>query len=146
VQAVANCGGLYYNKCRWFREHKGPLEHPSEWGFALTFPGEYGRYGSIGISLVLTTAVYIYLGYRVGTWLDDRWQSAPVGMVSGIVLGMVLSVLSLVKEVMVLQRSQEASARPGKGQARARDREKENFPEGEDSLERDGSPTGKDGR
>ena len=107
--------------------------------------GDYGRYGSIGISLVLTTAVYLYLGYRAGTWLDERWQTAPVFMVLGIVLGMVLSMLSLVKEVMALQRS-GAGSRPGGGHARVRDREKENFPEGDDPSLRGGSPPGKDER
>jgi len=107
--------------------------------------GDYGKYGSIGISLVLTTAVYLYLGYRAGTWLDERWQTAPVGMVLGIVLGMVLSMLSLVKEVMSLQRS-GGSTRPGGGHAHVRDREKENFPEGDDPRDKAGSPAGKDDR
>ena len=39
--------------------------------------GEYGKYASLGISLVLTTAVYLFLGYRVGTWLDGRWGTEP---------------------------------------------------------------------
>lgn len=112
----------------------------------MTFPGEYGRYGSIGISLVLTTAVYIYLGYRAGTWADERWQTAPVGMVLGIVLGMVLSMLSLVKEVMALQRSGRSSQRSAGGSARVRDRENENFPEGDGPPGPGGSPAGKDGR
>ncbi|HLT58594.1 MAG TPA: AtpZ/AtpI family protein [Limnochordales bacterium] len=112
----------------------------------LRFPADYGRYGTIGISLVLTTGVYIYLGYRVGTWLDERWQTAPVCMVLGIVLGMVLSMLSLVKEVMALQRTGPSSTRSGEERARVRDSENENFPEGDDPRDRNGSPAGKDGR
>lgn len=117
----------------------GPLAYPGSGGLALRGAGDYGRYGSIGISLVLTTAVYIYLGYRAGTWLDERSQTAPVFMVLGIVLGMVLSMLSLVKEVMALQRS-GAESRPGGGHTRVRDREKENFPEGDDPSSGTDSP------
>jgi len=136
---------VYYNKCRWFRERRGPLANPDSGGLALRGAGDYARYGSIGISLVLSTAVYIYLGYRAGTWLDERWQTAPVFMVLGIVLGMVLSMLSLVKEVMALQRSGPGS-RPGGGHTRVRDREKENFPEGDGPSARGGLPPGKDER
>ena len=36
--------------------------------------GEYGKYASLGISLVLTTAVYLFLGYQAGTWLDGAGE------------------------------------------------------------------------
>ena len=67
--------------------------------------GDYARYGSIGISWVLTTAVYLYLGYRAGQWLDNRFGTAPVFFVLGMVMAIGLSLLTLTKDVMALDRA-----------------------------------------
>jgi len=90
--------------------------------------GEYGKYASLGISLVLTTAVYLFLGYRVGTWLDGRWGTEPTFMVVGIVLGMFLSLVSMVKELIMLTRKAPASGQEHEQDPSARDSEKKNFP------------------
>ena len=90
--------------------------------------GEYGKYASLGISLVLTTAVYLFLGYRAGTWLDGRWGTEPTFLIVGIVLGMILSVVSMVKELMMLERSRTAPGRKDVTDPSARDSEKKNFP------------------
>ncbi|MBO8142653.1 MAG: AtpZ/AtpI family protein [Firmicutes bacterium] len=108
--------------------------------------GDYGRYASLGISWVLATAVYLYLGYRAGRWLDGRLGSEPVFFVLGIVLGMVLSMLSLVKEVVALQQPGGISAPPGGKRGSGRDRENGNFPEGDPRPRQGGSPPGKDDR
>ena len=90
--------------------------------------GEYGKYASLGISLVLTTAVYLFLGYRAGTWLDGRWGTEPTFLIVGIVLGMILSVVSMVKELMMLRASRDRPrARKTNGPV-GRDSEKKNFP------------------
>lgn len=108
--------------------------------------GEYSKYASLGISLVLTTAVYLFLGYRAGIWLDARWETAPTFMVVGIVLGMVLSVVSLVKELLVLTKPGEASATPSDKIAHAPDSEKNNFPKGGGVSGRGATSKGKDER
>lgn len=108
--------------------------------------GEYGKYASLGISLVVTTAVYLFLGYRAGVWLDDRWGTEPVFLLVGIVLGMVLSVVSLVKELFALERSSRTSRRPEGGETYARDSEKKNFPKGDDFSGEQSTSKGKDER
>jgi F0F1-type ATP synthase assembly protein I len=43
----------------------------------------YGRYGSLGIELILSMAV----GYYVGRWLDGRLATAPWLALAGFVVG-----------------------------------------------------------
>jgi len=66
--------------------------------------GDYAKYGSLGISLAVTTAIYLFLGYRGGLWLDQRLGTEPVFLLLGIVLGMVLSLVSFAKEILALAR------------------------------------------
>lgn len=80
----------------------------ARWRFAVGF-GDYARYASLGISLVVTTAIYLYLGYRGGLWLDRRFGTEPVFFVLGIVLGMILSLVSFAKELLALARDRRKS-------------------------------------
>ena len=92
---------------------------------------DYGKYATLGISWVLTTAVYLYLGYRGGAWLDARFDTTPIFFVVGILLGMLLSVGTLVKELQAL--TGEGRKRPrgdGAGVKNDRVREKNNMSEG----------------
>lgn len=85
---------------------------------------DFGRYGSIGISWVLTTAVYLYLGFKGGTYLDERLKSAPVFLIAGLLLGIGLSLRSLVAELLAI--TNELNKRDDQGIRRAQDREKSN--------------------
>lgn len=66
--------------------------------------GDYARYGSMGISWVLLTLAFLYVGYRGGSWLDGRLGLYPVCTVLGVVAGVVLSVVLLIKQVVELER------------------------------------------
>jgi hypothetical protein len=63
---------------------------------------EYARYGSVGISWVLVTTIYTYMGYAGGNWLDRRFGTAPLFLVAGLLLALALSLRSLVVEVLAL--------------------------------------------
>lgn len=112
--------------------------------------GDYGKYASMGISWVLTTAVYLYGGYRGGEWLDARWQTKPIFLIVGILIGTAMSVMTLVKELLVLTDAQKSGERSDTGSKTARDSEKNNFPEGKGAsdVEHDAEPgeRGKKGR
>lgn len=86
--------------------------------------GEYAKYATLGISLVVTTAVYLFLGYRAGTWLDERWGTEPIFLLVGIVLGMVMSMASFAKELMAVERARKPSAQNDDEDADAGDSEK----------------------
>lgn len=45
----------------------------------------------------ISFAVLIYVGYRVGTWLDAKWKSAPLMLFLGIVLGATLGMWQLIR-------------------------------------------------
>jgi Putative F0F1-ATPase subunit Ca2+/Mg2+ transporter len=50
-------------------------------------------------SMGMTIAACEGLGVFLGIWADDRFRSAPAGLIIGIVLGSVVAVLSVVKQV-----------------------------------------------
>jgi len=85
---------------------------------------DFARYGSIGISWVLTTSIYLYLGYKAGTYLDQRLESSPLFLLLGIVLAIGLSFRALISEILAL--TQEADERKRRGERPARDRENGN--------------------
>jgi hypothetical protein len=65
---------------------------------------ELGRYGAVGIDLVL--AILICAG--VGHWLDQRyWHGHDYGMVTGFFLGLAVGVQSLVRTARRMQRDIE---------------------------------------
>lgn len=85
---------------------------------------EYAKYGSIGISWVLSTSIYLYLGYKGGTYLDERLDSAPVFLLAGLVLAIGLSLRTLVSEILAV--TNEIAHRQQKQGVRGQDREKSN--------------------
>lgn len=109
--------------------------------------GQYGKYATIGISWVVTTAVYLFLGYRVGNWLDARWGTAPIFFVVGLLFGMILSVMTLVKELLALTDAGVVGRRDDAGNNNGRDSEKNNFPKGvgPDEGESNGRAQGRNG-
>lgn len=85
---------------------------------------EFGKYGSIGISWVLTTSVYLYLGFRGGAYLDEKLKSAPLFLIAGLLLGIGLSLRSLIAELLAI--TAELSTKRNRASQRAPDREKSN--------------------
>jgi membrane protein DedA with SNARE-associated domain len=68
---------------------------------------KYIRYSSIGITWVLSTIVYMYLGYVGGNRLDQSLGTAPVFFVFGILAGAALSFVSLILKVRRLSTEHE---------------------------------------
>lgn len=85
---------------------------------------DFAKYGSIGISWVLSTSIYLYLGYKGGTYLDERFESAPVFLLIGLVVAIGLSFASLMAEILAL--AKETSKRQPPSDGHALDREKRN--------------------
>ena len=73
---------------------------------------------------MLSTSIYLYLGYKGGTYLDSRFESAPVFLLVGLVLGIGLSFASLMSEILAL--TKQTSKRQHAPDAQALDREKSN--------------------
>ncbi|HEX6972316.1 MAG TPA: AtpZ/AtpI family protein [Limnochordia bacterium] len=71
---------------------------------------------ALGTSWVFATAVYFYLGYRAGMWLDARWGTEPFMLVAGLFLAVVLSLVTLIKETLTLAGT-SAGAKGGKPRA-----------------------------
>lgn len=70
---------------------------------------DYAKYGSIGISWVLATSVYFYLGYKGGTYLDARFNTAPIFLLAGLLGGMALSFRMLIAEILeIVAKSKQA--------------------------------------
>lgn len=74
---------------------------------------DYAQYGSVGISWVMVSLVYVYLGYRGGGWLDERLGTAPVFMLLGLVTGVLLSVISLINQLLHIEKQLKGRKAPG---------------------------------
>src|SRR5690606_14001311 len=99
---------------------------------------EYAKHGSIGISWVLTSVIYFYLGVKGGTYLDERLGSSPAFLLVGLIGALALSLRSMVSLVLAVT---SGSGAPGGGQSRVEDREKRNKASKEtDDPERMGRP------
>lgn len=103
---------------------------------------DFAKYGSIGISWVLSTSIYLYLGYKGGTYLDSKLGSAPIFLLLGLLLAIGLSVGSLIGEIVALTRDMEdrkaSSKRQHEPVGRALDREKNNNSSQEEDRKRRG--------
>lgn len=99
---------------------------------------EYAKHGSIGISWVLTSVVYFYLGYKGGSYLDSRLGSSPAFLLVGLVGAMALSLRSMVSLVLAITSGQGGQ---DEGASRVEDRENRNKSTQEtDDPERMGRP------
>ena len=81
---------------------------------------EYAKYGSIGISWVLSTSIYFYLGYKGGAYLDARFGTTPIFLVVGLLAGMGLSIKTLIGTILAVLDGSRPGERYGS------DREKSN--------------------
>ncbi len=70
---------------------------------------ELGRYGGVGIELVLAILILSAIGH----WLDQRyWRGHDWGMMTGFFLGIAVGVRNLVRTAQRMQRDiEEAEAR-----------------------------------
>lgn len=95
---------------------------------------EFAKYGSIGISWVLSTAVYLYLGIKGGTYLDARFGTSPTFLLLGLFGGVALSLRMLITEILKVvgpgtnraERNTSALGEGDQGSRCAVDREKSN--------------------
>jgi F0F1-type ATP synthase assembly protein I len=63
---------------------KDPSSETSSWAYA-----------SLGMQIVVTVLVFIYIGIRV----DRHWQTKPWGFLSGAVVGILVGLYSFIKTV-----------------------------------------------
>jgi len=84
---------------------------------------EYAKHGSIGISWVLTSVIYFYLGYKGGSYLDGRFGSSPAFLLAGLIAAMALSLRNMVSLVLAITSRQGAN---DGGASRVKDRENRN--------------------
>ncbi len=99
---------------------------------------EYAKHGSIGISWVLTSIIYFYLGYKGGSYLDARLGSSPAFLLVGLIGAMALSIRSMVSLVLAITSGRGA---PDDGASRVTDRESRNKSTQEtDDPQRKGRP------
>lgn len=75
-------------------------ERPGRKGSPL---GELARYAGI-LSWGFNTAAALVLGILGGQYLDRRWGTEPWLALSGVVLAVVVSLVSLVREVSRIER------------------------------------------
>lgn len=104
----------------------------------------YVRYASFGISWVLTTCVYLYLGYKGGQWLDARWETEPIFLGICLLIGLLMSVTTLVKDLLALTDTGKKPRRSATGNNNAGDSEKNNFLNGDGSDANGVSPEAAD--
>jgi len=74
----------------------------------------YGRYGSVGIEMVVTFVLATWLGSKG----DARWGTAPWLTLLGIVVGAYAGLRALMKAAAHLTREAEAAEREEKDQRR----------------------------
>ncbi|MBO8168514.1 MAG: AtpZ/AtpI family protein [Thermoanaerobacteraceae bacterium] len=68
----------------------------------------YARYANFAMSFGITMALSIFLGYYGGSWLDNRLGTEPWFLLVGILLGVAVSFKSLLAELQVLQKTEDA--------------------------------------
>ncbi len=95
---------------------------------------EVGRYGSVGLELVLTILIPAALGH----WLDGRyWGNAGWGAGVGFVIGIVVGFRNLIRTANGMQRDIE--------RAEAKDPEASRWTVDESWVHKDDDENGKDG-
>jgi len=58
---------------------------------------------NFGISFGVTMAVSIYLGYKGGMWLDNHFNTSPVFLFTGILLGIGVTFKNLLINLKMLE-------------------------------------------
>ena len=58
------------------------------------------RYAGIGVSFMIEAAIVGGLG----SWADDAWGTGPWLLLSGVMIGVTLATMSLVKSISIMER------------------------------------------
>ncbi|KJS20236.1 MAG: hypothetical protein VR72_15475 [Clostridiaceae bacterium BRH_c20a] len=64
------------------------------------------KYVHFGISFGTTMAVSIYLGFKGGTWLDNRFNTYPLFLIVGILLGVGVTFKNLLDNLKRIEKKQ----------------------------------------
>jgi F0F1-type ATP synthase assembly protein I len=72
---------------------------------------EVGPFLTLGLQLALSVVVFFFLG----RWLDNRFNTAPWLMITGLVIGIVGGFISFFRTVIALGKREEQDAKKGKG-------------------------------
>lgn len=67
-------------------------KHGKNWQYYLGFIGEIG----------FTITIPIVVGLLIGKYIDNRWNFYPKATVSGLLLGLVISIMNLVRTVQAI--------------------------------------------
>ncbi|KJS85475.1 MAG: hypothetical protein JM58_08535 [Peptococcaceae bacterium BICA1-8] len=62
------------------------------------------KYVHFGISFGITMAVSIYLGFKGGTWLDNRFNTYPLFLIVGILLGVSVTFKNLLDNLKRMEK------------------------------------------
>ena len=54
-------------------------------------------YASRLTSAVLAKVLFVYVGYRVGLWVDERWGTTPFGLALGLFVTFGLGIAFLIR-------------------------------------------------
>ncbi len=73
---------------------------------------DYGRYGSVGIELILSMAV----GYYGGRWLDQRFGAHGWLTLAGFLAGVVVGFRNLFRAASFMQRDIQRAERKQRGE------------------------------
>lgn len=87
----------------------------------------YSRWAAFGINWVVTSVVYVFLGFYGGRWIDDRLATGPLFLVLGLLGGVGMSLWGLLSSVASFAASEEK--RRGSAPPSGKDRERDNFPD-----------------
>ena len=63
------------------------------------------RYIYYGLSFGIAMAVTMYVLYLCGKWLDERFGTEPIFMLTGIILSIAVSFIRMIAEVRALDKS-----------------------------------------
>ncbi|MDN5347027.1 MAG: synthase protein [Clostridia bacterium] len=65
---------------------------------------QYAKYANLAVSLGLTMAAAIFLGYWGGSWLDKKLGTAPWLMLLGMLLGVAVGFRGILSEIKALEK------------------------------------------
>lgn len=79
---------------------------------------DFAEYGSIGISWVISSLLYVYLCFRGGAWVDAKLGTDPLFTLVGLLVGIGMSLYSLVEQLLRIESAwRKGKPRNGKGEA-----------------------------
>lgn len=77
------------------------------------------RYTGLGIEL----AVFLVCGVLAGNWIDENYETAPWGILAGVVFGVAGGVRTLTRTIRQIQRDAAAEEAEARAETESRSRE-----------------------